>query len=98
MPRACRPTSPGWWRREGIMTKPEQTRLVRRFVEPRIVRAFGYAGAAALALLATAGIARAHLGDGGNPALIHACVATKDGATRIVGPTGVCVTKETPLH
>lgn len=42
--------------------------------------------------------AGAHQGDGIANA-IHACVATKDGAVRLVGPTGSCnVNKETAAH
>ena len=58
------------------------------------------AGLLGLALLGQMGTrAEAHLGDGGDPSLIHACKATKDGAVRIVGPAGSCdLKKETPAH
>ena len=62
----------------------------------------GVVGAGLLGLALFGGMvprADAHLGDGGGPSLIHACVATKAGAVRIVGPTGSCnATKETAAH
>lgn len=64
----------------------------------RILAVVGSAAVMTWVLLGTANIAGAHSGDSGNPNLIHACVATKDGITRIVGPTGSCSSKETPLH
>jgi hypothetical protein len=59
-------------------------------------------GAAALVLgtvLATAAPASAHVGDGGDPNLVHACVVNVLLLTRIVGPDGSCITeKETAVH
>ena len=79
------------------MNVPRQKTFARRVVGLRAARAVSGAVAIAVALLVTSETGRAHLGDGSDPALIHACVA-KDGTTRIVGPTGVCVGKETALH
>jgi hypothetical protein len=64
----------------------------------RVVMLAGSAlGLALLGGMATG--ARAHEGDPGDLSLIHACVATKDGAVRIVGPIGACDTrKEAPAH
>jgi uncharacterized protein DUF1566 len=63
----------------------------------------GTVGAAAglgLALiLGTAMWAGAHEGDLGDPRLVHACMANKDGGVRIVGPTGSCsANKESAVH
>jgi len=62
----------------------------------------GVLGAAAVVGLTLLGMVTrpdAHQGDPGDLSLIHACVANRDGAVRIVGPTGACnANKETALH
>lgn len=59
-------------------------------------------GTAALVLgivLTTAAPAGAHVGDGGDPNMIHACVGNILSVTRIVGPNGSCLAgRETAVH
>lgn len=61
----------------------------------RLLMAGAPAGiAVALAVLFTAPL----LADGGDPALIHACVKKVNGQVRIVGPNDGCLPSESPLH
>lgn len=66
----------------------------RRSPRRTVLAAIPAALAVALAVLLTPLL----VADGGDPALIHACVKTVNGQVRIVGPNDACLPSESPAH
>ena len=70
----------------------------RTIVKVGMVAAAGVVGLAVLGLLGLYSMAEAHLADGGNTGVIHACMDNDNGKLKIVKPLGSCKVDETPVH